>query len=111
MKDYQEYKDNKSRELKRIQKFFLAGAYTANQAINELGRLDMSGAEQDTTMALWDSEKLAKLASPSKKDLDSLFKANIISDAQYREEMGHLGFVNKYIEWFLTAVKQGEQEG
>jgi len=111
MKDYQEYKDNKSRELKRIQKFFLAGAYTANQTINELGKLDMSGAEQDTTMALWDSEKLAKLASPSKKDLDSLFKANIISDVEYREELGHLGYVTKYIEWFLTAAKQSGKEG
>jgi len=107
MKDYQELKDNKSRELKRIQKFFHAGAYTSNQAINELGRLDMTGSEQDTTMRLWESEKLARLATPSKKDLDSLFKAQVITDAQYREEMGHLGFVPKYIEWFLTLTQKG----
>ncbi len=106
MKDYQEVKDNKSRELKRIQKFFHAGAYTSNQAINELGKLDMTGAEQDTTMALWESEKLSKLAAPSKKDLDSLFKSNVINETQYREEMAHLGFVPKYVEWFITQSKQ-----
>jgi len=110
MKDYQELKDNKSRELKRIQKFFHAGSYSANQAINELGKLDMTGAEQDTTMQLWESEKLARLASPSKKDLDSLFKAQVITDVQYREEMAHLGFVPKYIEWFLSLVQKTEQE-
>ena len=107
MKDYQELKDNKARELKRIQKFFHAGSYTANQAINELGRLDMTGSEQDTTMQLWESEKLARLASPSKKDLDSLLKGQVINDAQYREEMGHLGFVPKYVEWFLALTKKG----
>lgn len=110
MKDYQELKDNKARELKRIQKFFHAGSYTANQAISEMGKLDMTGAEQNTTMALWDSEKLSRLASPSKKDLDSLFKADIINQNQYREEMGHLGFVPKYVEWFLTLVQKGGGE-
>jgi len=110
MKDYQELKDNKTRELKRIQKFFHAGAYTANQAISEMGKLDMTGAEQNTTIALWDSEKLAKLDSPSKKDLDSLLKANVINETQYREEMANLGFVPKYVEWFVSLTKAGGEE-
>lgn len=110
MKDYQELKDNKARELKRIQKFFHSGAYSANQAIGEMGKLDMTGAEQNTTMALWESEKLARLDSPSKKDLDSLFKNNIINEAQYREEMAHLGFVPKYVEWFVLLTQAGGEE-
>lgn len=110
MKDYTEYKANKSREQKRIEKFYMAGAYTANQAINELGNLDMTGAEQNSIMQLWDAQKLAKLRSPVKKDLDGLFSANIISEGDYRTELRTLGYIDKYIEWFVTQVKQKPQE-
>ena len=109
-KEYQEYKEYKAREMKRIERFFLAGAYTANQTINELGKLDLTGAEQDSIMRLWDSEKLAKLRSPTKKDLDSLFTADIITEAQYRAEIHNLGYIEKYIDWFVTALKAKVEE-
>jgi len=87
VKDYQTVKEIKARELKRIQKFYLAGSYSANQAINELGKLDLGGAEQNSLMTLWDSEKLSKLKMPSKKDLDSFFSGGIINENVYRLEL------------------------
>jgi hypothetical protein len=101
MKEYTTVKDIKDREIKRIRKFYLAGAYTANQAITELGKLDLVGAEQDSLIKLWDSEKLAKLKSPTKKELGTLFKNTIITQAIYVEEMKHLGYTEKYIGWYL----------
>ena len=109
-KEYQEYKENKARELKTIQKNYLAGVYTANQAIAALGNLDMTGAEQDSIMKLWDSEKLAKLRAPSKKDLDSLFSAGIITILQYQEELQHLGYSAKYRQWFSLLIEQKGME-
>lgn len=108
MKDYQVIKENKERELARIHKYYMAGAYTANQAITELGKLDLVGAEQDSLLRLWDSERLAKLRMPTKKELDSLYSTKIITQAQYREELKKMGYVDKYIEWFEEQMFEGK---
>ncbi len=110
MKEYTTVKEIKDREEKRIKKFFLAGAYTENQAINELGKLDLVGAEQDSLMKLWDSEKLAKLKSPTKKELDSFFTNGIIEEHIYVLEMKNLGYSQKYIEWYLELIAKASQE-
>ena len=110
VKDYQTVKEIKARELKRIQKFYLAGAYTANQAINELGKLDLGGAEQNSLMALWDSEKLSKLKMPSKKDLDTFLQNGIIDENRYRLELGKQGYTDEYIGWYITLIKKAMQE-
>ncbi|GAI32857.1 unnamed protein product, partial [marine sediment metagenome] len=104
MKEYTTVKEIKDREEKRIRKFFLAGVYTENQAINELGKLDLVGAEQESLMKLWDSEKLAKLKSPTKKELDTLFTNKIIEEHIYIQEMRNLGYTQKYIDWYLALI-------
>lgn len=110
VKDYQIVKENKARELKRINKYYMAGAYTANQAIIELGKLDLVGAEQDSILKLWESEKLAKLRMPSKKDIDTFFSNQIITETQYIEELKKMGYSQKYIKWYLDlqAKPKGE---
>jgi len=110
-KEYQTLKEIKERELTRIKKYYLAGAYTANQAINALGKLDLVGAEQDSLMKLWDSEKLAKLRMPSKKDLDTFFTNKIITEAQYRNELDKMGYKGEYVEWFISLINKTMQEG
>lgn len=106
MREYQWVKEHKDREIKRIRKYYLAGAYTANQAINELGRLDLVGSEQDSLLKLWDSEKLAKLKSPTKKELDTLFSNDIINLNVYKIEMKNLGYVDRYISWFTSLLEK-----
>jgi len=111
VKEYQTVKEIKARELKRIQKFYLAGAYNANQAITELGKLDLVGAEQDSLMALWDSEKLSKLKMPSKKDLDTFLQSQVINEDQYRLELGKQGYKGNYVEWYIMLMRKTMQEG
>jgi len=111
MKEYTTVKEIKDREENRIKKFYLAGAYTANQAITALGKLDLVGAEQDSIIKLWDSERLAKLKSPTKKELDTFFTNGIIEEKIYIEEMKHKGYTDKYIGWYLELIaKKGSEE-
>lgn len=110
MKEYTYFKELKDNELKRIKKYYLAGAYTANQTINELGKLDLTGQEQDSLMKLWDADKLAKLKLPGKADLAKLFKAGIINENTYKIEMKHLGYTDLYIGWFLSLAQIGGAE-
>ena len=106
VKDYQDFKEFKARELKRIKKMYLAGIYSANEAINELGKLDLAGAEQNSLMTLWDSDKLAELRSPNKSDLDNLFKGQIINRVDYALEMQNIGYKTKHINWFLNLLEK-----
>jgi len=110
VKEYQTVKEIKERELKRIQKYYLAGAYTDNQTITELGRLDLVGAEQESLMRLWDSEKLSKLQMPSKKDLDTFFIQNIIDENIYKQELSKQGYTGNYINWYVMSIKKSMQE-
>jgi len=111
MKEYTTLKEIKEREEKRIRKFYLAGAYTMNQAITALGKLDLVGAEQDSIIKLWDSEKLAKLKSPTKKELDTFFSNGIITETIYIEEMKNKGYTDKYIGWYLELIAKTGAEG
>jgi len=111
MKEYTTVKEIKDREEARIKKFYLAGAYTVNQVINELGKLDLVGAEQESLLKLWDSDKMAKLKRPTKKELDTLFSNQIITQKIYVEEMGHLGYTQKYIDWYLALIEIAGSEG
>jgi len=111
MKEYNTLKEIKDREEKRIRKFYLAGAYTANQAITELGKLDLVGAEQDSIIKLWDSEKLAKLKAPTKKELDTFFSNQVITEPIYIEEMKNKGYTDKYIGWYLELIAKTGAEG
>jgi len=111
MKEYNTLKEIKDREETRIRKFYLAGAYTMNQAITALGKLDLVGAEQDSIIKLWDSEKLAKLKSPTKKELDTFFSNGIIEEKVYIEEMKNKGYTDKYIGWYLELIAKTESEG
>lgn len=106
IKDYQDIKQFKEHELSRIKKMYLASVYTANQAISELGKLDLSGAEQNALMKVWDRDKLAQLKSPSKGDLDKLFAGNIIDRNSYAVEMQGLGYQVKHINWFLALLEK-----
>lgn len=106
IKDYQEIKQYKEHELTRIKKMYLASVYTANQAISELGKLDLSGAEQNALMKVWDRDKNAQLKSPSKGDLDKLFSGNIINRDSYVLEMQGLGYQFKHINWFLALLEK-----
>jgi len=73
MKEYNTLKEIKDREEARIKKVLPGRRLSMNQAITALGKLDLVGAEQDSIIKLWDSEKLAKLKSPTKKELDTFF--------------------------------------
>jgi hypothetical protein len=109
-REYQWYKEEKTRELARIKKYYLAGAYSLSQTINELGRIDLVGSEQDSIIKLWDSEKLSKLRYPTKKDLDALFTGEIIAEGEYLIELEHLGYAKKYRNWYLALIKK-QMEG
>ncbi|GAH16473.1 unnamed protein product [marine sediment metagenome] len=70
----------------------------------------MVGAEQDSLMKLWDSEKLAKLKMPTKKELDTFFSNDIINEPQYRGELDKMGYKGVYVEWYITLIKKGLEE-
>ncbi len=106
VKDYQDIKQFKEHELARIKKMYLASVYSANQAISELGKLDLSGAEQNAQMKIWDRDKEAQLKSPSKGDLDKLFAGGIINRESYAVEMQGLGYQVKHINWFLALLEK-----
>ncbi|HDY86519.1 MAG TPA: hypothetical protein ENH82_00205 [bacterium] len=39
---------------------------------------------------------------PTKADLIKWFKANSITEAEYREDMGRLGYAERYINLYMT---------
>ena len=108
--DYAEYKRVKALTVARIKKMYLAGVYDHTEAVAELGRLDMPGSEQTALINEWESEKLSRLRRLTKKEYAALWQAGIITDIEYQQELGDLGYTSKHIAWSLALLKKGGEE-
>ena len=110
-KDYAIFKKTKDLTIQRVKKMYLAGIYDHTEAVSELGQLDLPGTEQTALVSEWDSERLAKLRNLTKKEYDSLFSAEIISESEYKNELSILGYKTKHINWSLQLLKSKGTEG
>jgi len=104
LEDYNEEKERKEDIIKRTKTEFTKGIIDRNEVYKRLGEINLQSKEIDYYLSIWDTSRQAKPKQPSLADLKSFFKARVIDENTFREELSNLGYSDKYINWYVKAI-------
>lgn len=96
--------------LKRYKTLFVEGIMNMTDLVAELLVVGLDQAEIEELVPIWDLERLTRIAHPSRANLDKFLKKGIIDEVIYRAEMRNMGWGDLYIDWFLAAAIEEEEE-
>ena len=85
-----------------LDNFLLKGIITQGQWRDVMHRHGYSGPHVQWYLDEMQRELEVTRRMPTKADLIKWFKANSITEAEYREDMGRLGYAEKYINLYMT---------
>lgn len=80
---------------------------TDGEARSALIQLQYAAPRIAELMEVWIAERAKGAKLPSKTDLDKFFKAGLIPEEAYKQELATLGYSSKYIGWYVGLAKKG----
>lgn len=89
-----------------IKQRYLSGMYTMSQARNELLKYDLPASYVSQILGELEVKQSQKVKIPSRSDLESWLKLNIIKDTEYSKRMIKLGYTKHDIELYLTEISK-----
>lgn len=104
LEDYKLEKEAKNELLNWTKAEYTKGIIDANEVIKRLSAANFQAKEIDHYLAIWRPNKETRDKQPSVGDLKSFFKARVIDEATFREEMRNLGYSERYIDWYAKAI-------
>jgi len=104
LEDYNEEKERKEEVIKRTKTEFTKGIIDRNEVYKRLSEINLQSKEIDYYLSIWDTSRQAKPKQPSLADLKSFFKARVIDEKTFREELSNLGYSDKYIDWYVKTI-------
>jgi len=105
VRDYKVKEKELKETLDYIKDAYRYGIITDYDMIDQLGKLNLSGEEQDLYVEEFRRAKSLKVVRPSKSDFKRWFKRDIISETDYRAELENEGYLPEYIENYIEEVK------
>jgi len=105
LEDYKIEKERKEELLKRTKTEFTKGIITRNEVIKRLSEANLNSKEIDYYLSIWDTTRQTKPRQPSLSDLKTMYKARVIDEGTFREELANLGYSDRYIEWYVELLK------
>ncbi len=87
-----------------IKNRYLSGMLTLAQARNELIKYDLPSSYISQTMGELEIKKSQKIKVPSRSDLETWLKLNLINDVEYSLRMTQLGYIRRDIEKYLAEI-------
>ena len=105
LEDYKIEKERKEELLKRTKTEFTKGIISRNEVIKRLSEANLNSKEIDYYLSIWDTTRQTKPRQPSLSDLKTMYKARVIDERTFREELANLGYSDRYIEWYVELLK------
>ncbi|GAI70824.1 unnamed protein product, partial [marine sediment metagenome] len=100
-------KEAEDEELATIFDLFAAGAITYDNAMDRLGKIDMSAARANRQLAKLEKQREKQIKLLSKEDLGKLLAAEVITTDNYKEYMLHLNYRDEDIELLIKLFEAG----
>jgi len=107
LQDYQEEKERKEDLVKRTKTEFTKGIIDRNEVFKRLGAANLNSKEIEYYLSIWDTTKETKPRQPSLTDLKTMFKARVIDEGTFRDELSNMGYSDRYIEWYVKIIYAG----
>ena len=101
--------ENKA-ELTFIGNAYKEGVLTDSEMISRLGKLDLTGEQQDYYVAKYRKDDTQKITMPTKADFKRWLKLAIITEADFRDYLCKQGFTLEHIENYVNEVTASTRE-
>jgi len=88
--------------IEAVKARYLANLITDPEARNQLMSAGLNVTRANELVNRWSVSRIQNMKLPSKTDLDKMFKHGIITEAEYRRELGRLGYREEYVAWFVS---------
>ncbi len=105
--DYDKDKAQSSSYMKYLHDAYVRGVISFEETTDKLGALNLPAKQVEYLFNIWDLDKTARANKPTKSELSSFLRAEIISESIFRTEMQGLGYPEKYIKWYLELIEHG----
>jgi hypothetical protein len=84
--------------LKAVSEGYINGSFDYTQVVQQLGKLNISGAQQGALFAEWDITKKTRTRRLTEAQYRSAFVNNLLTRDQYRQAMVDLGYSDRDVE-------------
>ena len=101
---YNKEQDDVNTQLKYYHDAYIRGVMSRNDIVDKLGALNLEGTRQERLFDVWDLEKMARVAKPTKSEILTFVRKEIISTEEASEELLGLGYPQKYVDWYMKTV-------
>ena len=93
---YEVLSDLKKLQIDTIHENYIQRNWDKTKAESELGKLNLTGLEQEKLFNRWNIEKEARVKKPSEAQFRAMLYAGIITPDEYFDEIKGLGYPDKY---------------
>jgi len=104
LEDYNLEKEKKEDLLKRTKTEFTKGIIDRNEVHKRLAGANFNSKEIEYYLETWNVSRETKPRQPSLTDLKTMFKARVIDETTFREELSNMGYSDRYIEWYVKTI-------
>ena len=87
-----------------IKTLFIGGDLTEPEARTRLTALALTSSEIDVKLASWSVTRASKINRPTQSQLTRMLERDIITDTDYRDAVGELGYKAPFVDWYVTLA-------
>lgn len=103
--DYDEQVAYDNEIVKNTQEQYIYGFIDQQTAREQLGALELPDRKIQYLLQRWDITKRRRDKRPTKAELDKWLTSGLLTETEWRTEMGYLGYADRYIELFLKELQ------
>lgn len=105
--DFKRWQKTIKETVKYLQQKYILNQIDQGVVYAELGKLNLPAEQMNRYILEWDIKKNAKVKRLTAERLEKFRKMEVIGDSEFANEMSGLGYNDKYIGWYLEAMKKG----
>jgi len=98
----QEQQDDRRSRIKSRYTYGLIDVAEATRLLSETG---LPLEEINELLAIWTEIREAKIERPSLSKLEELYRHRVIEGPDLAQEIRHLGYEEKYVQWFMDNIE------
>ena len=102
--EYDRETDETNAQLKYYHDAYIRGIMTHNEIVDRLGALNVEGTRQERLFAIWDLEKSSRVSKPTKAEILTFLRKEIITIEEGEAELLGLGYTQKYVDWYMQTI-------
>lgn len=111
LEEYKQSKTLRDKKIKLIKEKYINGFIDMNDAIIELGKLNLTAKEMDKTLVDFELEIIPKTKRPSETSIMTWGKMGLITPDEVANEMLALGYSKRYAELFKRQIEMEVSKG